>query len=483
MIELQSTHAIIHLSIAAADSLTLPVMLELDDPEHPTISLSVAKFARYLQREGLYSYEKISKMVSAIGKLRDFYFLVHGGEALAPNGLKGLLEDFLFAYDHGSHLGWRPASNQEYSQVRSAVVEYVKFLVDNSSVPWPVAELQFIEACRVAWQSATHAEKSLLFHTKKRSRKKTQGRKKIIIGLRNYKPFPPHLVTALIENTKNVRDKLLFGLLAYGGRRLSEVLHLFVSDLDTDGNKLMVKLRHPCQSPMTWRNQAGKQTKGARREYLKTMFNLLPRTEHGSLKSFAGWKGIKFDDEASMTSEMYFIRDVEQYLLQLHRTYLYEVRSKVAQRHHPYYFAATNGKPLTVSAVERQFWLACRRLEKKLGISLEGYGPHSLRHFYGFYCADVLKADLLMIQKWMGHSQPSSTAIYAHISLETAAAALAHAEKRAKVEGRIGLSDAERAVVAKDFAEHGLDPLPDTWRLGSTIYGVLDTTKLTRRLK
>ncbi|WP_157130305.1 hypothetical protein [Burkholderia cenocepacia] len=95
----------IHLGIQAPDAKTLPVLVELDDPEHPVITVSVAKFARYLQREGVYSYEKIRKAVSAIGKLRDFYLCERGGEVLAPSGLKGLLEDFLFAIDHGTVLG------------------------------------------------------------------------------------------------------------------------------------------------------------------------------------------------------------------------------------------------------------------------------------------------------------------------------------------------------------------------------------------
>lgn len=480
MNDVHSTHAVVHLGISAPDSHTLPVLVELDDPEHPTISLSVAKFARYLQRERLYSYEKIQKMVGSVGKLRDFYVLVCRAESVPDGGFKSLIEDFLFAYDRGTELGWRPASNQEYIQTRAAVIEYLKFVFDNANTTWPERELRFIADCRASWQSAEHAEKSLLFHTQKRDHKKSKGRKRVAKGLRHFKPFPPHLVVPLIENTKNVRDKLLFSLMAYGGRRLSEMLQLFVSDVDTRNDKLSVKLRHPDISPMAWMNQAGKQVKGTRSEYLKTIFGALPRTDHGAKPSAVGWKGVKFDDEATMTSDVYFIRDVEQYLLHLHRQYLYDVRASVPRLQHPYYFVSADGNPLKIQAVEKQFKLACRRLEKRYGISLEGYTAHSLRHYYGFYCADVLKADLLMIQKWIGHMQPSSTAIYAHISPETAHAVLARAEKRAKVEGRIALPTAEREAIAREFAEHGIDPLPEAWRLGSTIHGVLDTTKLRR---
>lgn len=479
---ISSTHTVIHLAINAPDALTLPVLVELDDPEKPVISASVANFARYIQRQGLYSYEKIRTLVIAIGKLRDFYVLELGGATITPGDLKRLLEDFLFAFDHGTVLGWRPASNQDYQRTRRAVYDYVKFLMDNRNFEWATSEKQFIDACRLSWHSATHVEKSLLFHTKRRGRKKSGGRKRVVMGLRHYKPFPPHLVVPLIEMTKNVRDKLLFALMAFGSRRLSEILNLFVVDVQSRGNQLGVVLRHPTQSSITWKSKAGKQIKGSRREYLRSEFGILPRTDHGALPSAAGWKGVKFDDETAMSSEIYFIRGVEKYLLTLHRAYLYEVRSKVPQKLHPYYFVGLNGAPLTIRAVEHQFQLACKRLEKKFGVSLSGYGPHSLRHYYGFYCADVLKADLLLIQKWMGHAQPSATAVYAHISPETAAEALAQAEAKAKIEGRIEITPEEREKISQDFGQKAMDPIPETWKMDSTRFGILDTKNLKRPL-
>ena len=478
----ERTYTMVHLGIAAPDSQTLPVIVELDDPEHPVISLAPAMYARKLQRDGTCSYETIVKSVRAIGKLRDFYLLVRHGEPVAPGGMRTLLEDFLFAFDHGSELGWSPATNDEYLTTRKSVFDYVKFLAEVSGIAWSRNELEFIEDCRKSWQDATYARHSLLFHTKKRGRKKSRGRKKVITGLKQYKPFPPRLVHLLIETTKNVRDKLLFALLGYGGRRLSEMLHLFMQDLEARDNKLRVVLRHPSQSPMSWQNKAGKLVKGTRREYLKTMFDRLPRTESGALKVAVGWKGVKFDDSDSMTADLYFTCEVEEYLLQLHRVYLNDVRAKVPRKPHPYYFVNEKGLPLTIGAVEKQFKLACRRLEKKCGISLAAYAPHCLRHYYGFYCADVLRVDLLMIQKWMGHTDPSSTAVYVHISPETARDVLSRAEKTAAVEGRIKLSESDRARIANEFAVTGLDPIPKSWRLGSTIHGILDTTKLTRAL-
>ncbi len=190
MPETSTSHTVIHIAIDAMDAQTLPVIVELDDPENPVISVSVAKFARYLQREGARSYASIAKAVGAIGKLRDFYSLIWQRQVLADGDIKLLLEDFLYAYDNGSVLGWRPASNQQYLLARNAVSDFVKFVMDYGGANWNASDAQFVEACRDSWLSLKQAELSLLFHTKKRSRKKVGGRRRDVVGMRQYKPFP-----------------------------------------------------------------------------------------------------------------------------------------------------------------------------------------------------------------------------------------------------------------------------------------------------
>lgn len=409
------------------------------------------------------SYETLRKYVVAIGKLKDYYTLVCGGDAVPSGELGALIEKFLYAYDHGTVLGWTDATQNEYVLCRTAVVEYVKFVMDVGSVTWPANEVRFVEACRLSWKTAKHAEQSLLFHTKKRLRKKTGGRKKILMGLRQYKPFPAKYLDALLEGTKNPRDRLLFSTLAFGGRRVSEVLHAYTHDMVAANEVLDFRLAHPRKSLIEWRTLAGASVRGTRAEYLQSQFGMLPRTEHGALPSKLGWKGIKFDDEAALTSETYFIRNADKELLALHRKYLHEVRQRVPRRHHPYYWVGEDGEPLTQKAVEGQFVLARKRVEERFGIDLRGYGLHSLRHYFGFYCVDVLRADLLMIQKWMGHTHVTSTAIYAHISPETARDELRNAEKRKG-------SPSEKPHLPSAIERHG-----------STAIGIVDTMRLTRK--
>jgi len=411
---------LMHLSIASVDAKTLPVLLSADIDEVPRIELSALKYARYVQRQGTMSYGSLTDAVRCIGRLIDFYRWHYGQSDDTRVGPHVLAERFLHAYDHGAFQGWRPATNARYHQARLTVGEFLKFLADSNSADWPEREHAFIEACRQSWQSASHAQHSLLFHTKRRPRIKRRGRKRQVVGLRHVRPFPADLVDDLLALTKNPRDRLLFGLLACGGRRVSEMLHLFLQDIGEAHGELHVVLRHPSHSPMAWRNQAHAVIQGTRREYLQSMFGLLPRTEHGARPTSVGWKGIRFDDERLMSSDVYFIRQAEKKLLPLHQAHLATFRQHVPRRPHPYYFVSESGEPLTVRAVEKQFELAVRRVEKRTGRDLSGFRLHSLRHGYGCFCAAVLNAPLLVLQKWMGHVRPSTTAAYTNLPPDVA---------------------------------------------------------------
>ena len=131
MSDLVTANTVVHLAIDAPDALTLPVLLELSEVGPPAVSLSVAKFARYLQRQGMRSYATLRKYVSAIGKLKDYYTLVRGGESV-PNGeLGSLIEEFLYAYDHGTVLGWHAictGSSGTYQVCRGSISRHLRIV-------------------------------------------------------------------------------------------------------------------------------------------------------------------------------------------------------------------------------------------------------------------------------------------------------------------------------------------------------------------
>jgi hypothetical protein len=72
----ESVNLVVHLGIDAPDAKTLPVLIGLRDGHEPEVCLSVSMYTRYLQREGMRSYETLRKYVVAIGKLKDYYTLV-----------------------------------------------------------------------------------------------------------------------------------------------------------------------------------------------------------------------------------------------------------------------------------------------------------------------------------------------------------------------------------------------------------------------
>lgn len=469
-----SAHTIVHVGINAPDSATTPMLLQIEEPTSPRFSLVVARYVRYMQREGHASYETITKDVRYIGLLYDYYVLVEKNKAFSKNNIPLLIEDFLAAFDKGAVLGWKAASKQAYAYSRSAIYQFCNFVFSESRLNrrLPNEEAAITEALVRSYNYSAHMKTSLLFHVKRHSSterqkqyNKSRGMKRSISGAQSVKYFPPEYLPLMVEETGNIRDKIAILMLGYGGRRQSEILHIFVNDLYPGKNILNVKLAHPITSHMEWINRLGKKVSGTRAEYLKSMFNLRPRNDLGKMPKSVGWKGMKFDNVGGEYSHMYFLtEEVEKYLLYLHVRYMRETRSKF--NHHPYYFVDQSGEPLSMRALIRLIDAACERIEKKYSINLGGRRGHSLRHHYGFYCADILQMDLMMIKKYMGHKQLSSTAIYTHISPEKARLAIADARDRAKLEGRIDATLDERLEIQKRFSSENksISQLPDSWK-------------------
>ena len=86
--------------------------------------------------------------------------------------------------------------------------------------------------------------------------------------------------------------------------------------------------------------------------------------------------------------------------------------------HHPWFFININkadyGMPFSVSGF-KQMWI---RAKKRIGLKGKRLGRHSLRHLFGFYCANVLGLSLVEVQTLMHHSDPSSTRTYFSLSLK-----------------------------------------------------------------
>ena len=77
-----------------------------------------------------------------------------------------------------------------------------------------------------------------------------------------------------------------------------------------------------------------------------------------------------------------------------------------------YLFLGKNQKKLNSAVFQRDF----RKIRKKLGLN-EKFTPHALRHSFATHLLDG-GADIKVVQELLGHSSPSTTQIYTHVSNE-----------------------------------------------------------------
>lgn len=458
MIERESCSLMVDIGIVAPDAATLPCLVEIDDPAQAKLNLVAMWFARYYQREEKLSHTSLQKNISAICLLRDYYILVCKSRPMAEGDWGPFISEFLFAVDNGTCLGWPTATNERYHEVRVAVKNFIKFCHDIKPHPTSKQDVDLISACIESERVEKQLVSSRLYDTYSRAKKKARGKRRHGPAI-NGKPFPPSLLKDLISETRNCRDKLIWSILAFGSPRVSELANLFLEDMVPVDGELRVYLRHPKEYRMKWVTLSGKVEQGTRAQYLRAVYDRLPRPAHGGLNTRAGWKTIAFDDEKKHEAALQWLHEAGAHLLELYRSYMNNMRTQVKNRNHPYAFVAGNGEPLKIRDIQSAFRAACKRVEKKRGVNLKGYGVHSLRHYYGFYCVDVLNLPLELVQKYMHHCWESSTAVYARRTVAAARKHLKHAHDAqqataiTELDGEV-LSEEERAAICNEFKKH-----------------------------
>jgi integrase len=235
--------------------------------------------------------------------------------------------------------------------------------------------------------------------------------------------FPPDKVVELIEALPNPRDKMAIILMAFGSLRISETMHLFLEDAARsfrDTKAAYVALGHPVEGYYEWVDNKSRSRSGTRAEYLMEMYNRVPRNRMWGMEEYAGWKGMEVGDKKNRGFIHWIHEGAGVYFRQLFHEYFNEIfRDKPeGWPGHPYLSVKTDrdhfGEPLTIDNLSNQFYAAC----KKIGLDRRspGVNPHGLRHFYGFYSADILGVKLEILQRQMHHASPLSTNVYYHVS-------------------------------------------------------------------
>jgi integrase len=261
------------------------------------------------------------------------------------------------------------------------------------------------------------------------------------------KAFPLDRFPDLIQTTPNVRDKLLWLLMGAGSLRSSETLHLFLSDVDgvnKEDGAAKVILDHPEFGYINWEENS-RMRSTTREEYFRLCWkneqfsighplrNLQPRTKYGprNSKFHAGFKGMTFGENESR--ETLFTHTNKRRNYNPHYIWWLDVRygqlfhilfNRYFQEYfaptpkhwpwHPWLIISTNktnhGMPFTIPAL-KQAW---KRALHRIGMEDSGLGVHSLRHMYGYYCANILNIPLEITQMRMHHANISSTMTYHH---------------------------------------------------------------------
>lgn len=344
----------------------------------------------YLFNQSLFSkelsYRTLTDSTQALTLLYDYYYLVF--KPSNPNAYKesNLLHDLFRARLNGSVLNWKDLSFKQATRQIKAIERFCNWLKYHSHYE----ETPFTLLLK----------KSYDFYLKKEPIKfQKQG---LHEASRFLPSFPEHKVMELLTSTENLSIRVAY-LLMLNGRRLSETLHLYASDIQVYNGEIKVYIAHPETSYYKWKGKEGN-----RAEYLKDTFNLIPRNKLTNSARKVGWKNLRFADPIRQVSQVHFIMDLDKLLLKWHQEYVLKTRKHI--KHHPYYLVDVNGEPLSERRVRQHFNEACKRIgldsSRNLGTTMGG-----LRTFYGRYCFN-LNINPLLITQMLSSSRQYTTLNY-----------------------------------------------------------------------
>jgi integrase len=227
-------------------------------------------------------------------------------------------------------------------------------------------------------------------------------------------------------------------LLHWGGLRISEPFHLWVSDVTNDPLKpdeAYVRVYHPIDgaAPKDFRGPDGRYLPN-REAYLRARYpGYRPRhKETGNRK--AGWKNSKLDDTTQNFMHVHWLPAGigGSLFMQAWKLYMYQrMRARIGADHHPFLFVSfrspQHGEPYTIDAYRDAHARAVRRI----GLTpakMNGTTEHGHRHAYG-QRARRGAVDNIVTQKGMHHKSIESQSVYTEPSISEVTAALEKANE------------------------------------------------------
>lgn len=347
----------------------------------PQISPLFHYYAKNCLHIGL-TFATLKVQARSIRLLYDFYYQQ---DRLTEPSRKTFLEAFATYLNKRESPLIKDLSDQSLKRIYPHIKYFCKWVSVHSHLVKNTQDEDLANLIKESYEFLHRLGKSQLFHNPKSSGFRDSSKAEKIV-----KAFPVDKIMALIKTAKNPRDKLLYCLLAFGGRRTSELLNLWVEDFKIDQG-FKVILSHP---------EIGLIRGVKREDVLQRDYNLKPRTQMSGTYR-VGFRSIRFEDNINLCSKVIFIGAVEKVVYELHLQYM-EWRKQFT--HHPFYFCGQNGDPLKEHRFHERFLKDC----KKVGLKIEKTGikdgstPFGLRMFYGYYLSKALELDKVIVQRLVG---------------------------------------------------------------------------------
>ncbi len=292
----------------------------------------------------------------------------------------------------------------------------------------------------VSRHSGYISDKINSFALERISKKNMFGSKSTKRQIQVDKAFPFQFFLDLID-TANIREKLLYLLMGGTSARISQVLNLTIEDIDYERQE--VYLSDPVIDDPSQKGLLGE----TRRKWLMTHYKIDAQKDHPHNTIL-----FKYPIPSTANKPLYWINESfrEMFFKYIAEYSIYPVYLRSPK--HPFFFTKKDGGRLLYRPALEKFKRDSRKVylkvQKRLYIQpdtmtneeytialnesniLNEVTPHSLRHMYGNYMAELFyRASLSMLpaeaeririycQKGMGHSNSKSTDVYFNAKMD-----------------------------------------------------------------
>ena len=258
---------------------------------------------------------------------------------------------------------------------------------------------------------------------------------------KKYTFFPPERIVELITSSMDINQEAMYLLCAFTCLRASEALQILISDIvSTDDEILPVILVNHPNSGFTYdhehrafisrrkyfedRKSSKKLVEDMKSEDLHFMNNIRPRTLAAGSKYRLGWKGMLTEgvsnDKPFGTTLIWTNDHAKVRFFQIYKRLV--TQKRVCD--HPFLICDGSGYPLSFSTYQKRLE---RQSLKILGVILRS---HSMRHFSGYYIANVLEVSIEVARIYLRHCSITSTQVYYHVSNATVAKQMTGLEQK-----------------------------------------------------